>query len=253
MLLIGEFAKKTGLTVRALRFYEEKGLISPPRSRENHRRYYGQDEFLEVQKIVSLKQLGLPLSEIEQLIKGKQAALPQVLTAQLKALEQEKVDVEAAIKSLKSAIRALSEGEDLSIQTLIKLIRMTTMSETIRKDMAKVKEKYFPKETLKAFARRTVSDAEQAEYGARWKKLLAQARDLLGSDPKSPRARALAEECQQLVSVFTQGNPDAEAGLGRMYANVDEWGEKHAEAMFGMPLEDFKKVQKFLHQAREAL
>ncbi|GEM_PF-4443835 len=34
MLSIGDFAKKTGLTVRALRFYEEKGLLSPPRSRD---------------------------------------------------------------------------------------------------------------------------------------------------------------------------------------------------------------------------
>lgn len=253
MLSIGDFAKKTGLTVRALRFYEEKGLIQPPRSRDNDRRFYGQPEFEAVQKIVSLKQLGLPLSEIEKLLAGKKASLPQILSAQLEALEREKSEVEGAIKSLKSAIRALREGHDLDVQTLTNLIRMTTMSEVIKKDMAKVKEKYFSKEQLEAFQGRTFTEAEQADYNARWKKVLGEARALLGSDPASSQARALVKEADALIGIFTQGDPKVKEGLGRMYHDIDQWGAKHAEAMFGMPLEDFKKVQAFMNEVRKAL
>ncbi len=206
----------------------------------------------EVQKIVSLKQLGFSLTEITDLLSSKSASLPKILKAQLETLKAEKDRVERAIKSLNLAIRTLQDGDDLDIPTLTKLIRMTTMSETIKKDMAKVKAKYFPKETLEAFEKRSVSEADQIKYNTRWKKLLARARDLLGSDPKSPEVQALGHECKDLIGVFTQGNPDAEAGLGRMYSNLDEWGAKHAEAMFGMPLEDFKRVQKFLQEARMA-
>ena len=37
---ISEIAKKTGLTAKAIRFYEEKGLITPPERGENSYRYY---------------------------------------------------------------------------------------------------------------------------------------------------------------------------------------------------------------------
>lgn len=252
MLSIGEFAKKTGLTVRALRFYEEKGLITPPRSRDNDRRYYGQREFREVQKIVSLKQLGFPLGEIERLIKGKKASLPQVLSAQLEALQAEKSEVETAIKSLKAAITALADGNDLDIQTLTKLIRMTTMTETMKKDMKLVKERHFSKEFLEEIEANPLSEEEQKKYGAAWLDVLGQAKALLGTDPTAPEARALGQRAREMVEKFTGGNPEAEFGLHSMYSEVDEWGGKHAETMFGMSLDDFKKVQKFLHAAQAA-
>ncbi|MEE8259168.1 MAG: MerR family transcriptional regulator [Sphingomonadales bacterium] len=252
MLSIGDFAKKTGLTVRALRFYEEKGLISPPRSRDNDRRYYGAAELREVQKIVSLKQLGFPLSEIEHLIKGRKASLPQVLIAQLETLKVEKSEVENAIKALKLAIATLSEGNDLDIQTLTKLIRMTTMTEKINKDLRPVYEKHFSKDQLEEFDNRKLSPQQINEYNAAWKKHLGVAKTLLGTDPSAPEAQALVDQTKKMIEMFTGGNPGAEAGLHSMYGEVDEWGGKHAEAMFGMSLEDFKKVQKFIHDAQMA-
>lgn len=77
MFSVGEFAKKTGLTVRTLHFYEERGLLSPARSRDNGRRFYGNTELTEVQKIVSLKQLGFSLAEIENLLRDPRVSLPR--------------------------------------------------------------------------------------------------------------------------------------------------------------------------------
>jgi len=248
MLAIGDFAKKTGLTVRALRFYEEKGLISPPRSRDNERRFYGQKEFEQVQKIVSLKQLGFPLSEIEALIMGKKAALPQILSAQLKALEEEKAKAEGAIKALKAAISALQGGDDLDIQTLTRLIRMTTMSETIKKDMQQVYQRYFTEEQMEELKARKPTEDQQRFYQAEWADILEKAKALLGTDPKAPEVVALAERARGMVAKFTGGDPEIRQSLGDMYTNVDEWKDQ-LEAVMGMDLETFKKVQKLLNNA----
>ncbi len=126
------------------------------------------------------------------------------------------------------------------------------MTEKINKDLRPVYEKHFSKDQLEEFDNRKLSPQQINEYNAAWKKLLGDAKALLGTDPSAPEAGALAEQTKKMIGVFTGGSPGAEAGLHSMYGEVDEWGGKHAEAMFGMSLEDFKEVQKFLHAAQTA-
>ncbi len=126
------------------------------------------------------------------------------------------------------------------------------MTEKINKDLRPVYEKHFSKDQLEEFENRNLSPQQINEYNAAWKKHLGDAKALLGTDPSAPEAQALAEQTQLMVEKFTGGNPGAEAGLHSMYSEVDEWGGKHAEAMFGMSLEEFKQVQKFLHAAQTA-
>ncbi|MBB6282526.1 DNA-binding transcriptional MerR regulator [Geobacillus subterraneus] len=61
---IGEFAKKTGTTVRTLRYYDEIGLLSPQKHPHSGRRMYTDEDVLTLQKIVSLKFLGYSLGQI---------------------------------------------------------------------------------------------------------------------------------------------------------------------------------------------
>ena len=49
MYSIGQFAKKTGLTVRALRFYSEKGLLEPCFISDSGHRYYNDDSIEAIQ------------------------------------------------------------------------------------------------------------------------------------------------------------------------------------------------------------
>lgn len=57
MYSIGQFAKKTGLTIRALRYYDEKGLLTPAHISQGGQRLYNDDNILTVQKIVTYKYL----------------------------------------------------------------------------------------------------------------------------------------------------------------------------------------------------
>jgi len=64
LLTIGELARRTGLAVSAIRFYEAKGLLSPIRTRGNQRRFLRAD-LRRLSFAVVAQRLGLSLREIE--------------------------------------------------------------------------------------------------------------------------------------------------------------------------------------------
>jgi len=65
---IGELADQAGVTPRTIRYYEDLGLLGPC-EREGHGfRYYSEAELTRLQKIDALKQLGLTLDEIAEVI-----------------------------------------------------------------------------------------------------------------------------------------------------------------------------------------
>ncbi len=72
LLSIGDVARRTGLSVSAIRFYEGKGLIEPVRTSGNQRRFLRSD-IRRVSFILIAQQLGLALGEIQELM----ASLPQ--------------------------------------------------------------------------------------------------------------------------------------------------------------------------------
>lgn len=66
---IGELARKTGKTVRALHLYEEMGLLKPARS-EGGFRLYGPDELARVYWIGKLQKMGFKLAQIQGLLEA---------------------------------------------------------------------------------------------------------------------------------------------------------------------------------------
>ena len=69
MLKIGEFSKSTGMTIKALRHYENLGLIHPYWiDKYTGYRYYEENQVLLVRRIAYLKSLGFSLREVQRLI-----------------------------------------------------------------------------------------------------------------------------------------------------------------------------------------
>jgi DNA-binding transcriptional MerR regulator len=66
---IGELAREFGVTLRALRFYENKGFIAP--RREKTMRLYSQNDRARIATILAGKKLGFTLAEIRTMIGGK--------------------------------------------------------------------------------------------------------------------------------------------------------------------------------------
>lgn len=69
LIQIGEVARLTGFPVKTIRYYEERGLISPAERSEAGYRLYGEEEVARLKFIRKAKLLGLTLKEIAELVK----------------------------------------------------------------------------------------------------------------------------------------------------------------------------------------
>ncbi|APZ05621.1 Cu(I)-responsive transcriptional regulator [Kosakonia cowanii JCM 10956 = DSM 18146] len=65
---ISDVAKKTGLTSKAIRFYEQKGLVTPPLRGENGYRSYNQQHLNELTLLRQARQVGFNLEECGELV-----------------------------------------------------------------------------------------------------------------------------------------------------------------------------------------
>ncbi len=69
MYSIGQFSKLTKTTIAALRFYDKTGLLKPEYTDENSGyRYYSSSQLNDLQKIISLRQIGMPIESIKECI-----------------------------------------------------------------------------------------------------------------------------------------------------------------------------------------
>jgi len=104
LIPIGEIARRTGLSVSAIRFYEDRRLIEPVRTGGNQRRFLRSD-IRRLSFILIAQRLGLSLGEIE----GELAKLPQGRTPTAKDWEA----ISAAIRArLDEQIAALTRTRD---------------------------------------------------------------------------------------------------------------------------------------------
>ncbi|BAF86509.1 regulatory protein [Azorhizobium caulinodans ORS 571] len=110
---IGDLAREFGITLRALRFYEDKGLLSP--RREGLARLYSPADRERLTVILKGKRLGFTLAEIRALVaahegqSGSDLALTRdrCLT-QLGQLERQRTEIEAAIAELRETADRLA-------------------------------------------------------------------------------------------------------------------------------------------------
>jgi DNA-binding transcriptional MerR regulator len=114
---IREMARDFQVSIRALRFYEDRGLLHP--RRENTNRRYDARDRLHLKMILKGKQLGFTLSEIHDILacRGEDSGdtelemrlLPEQISAQISYLERQRSQIDAAINTLREAHRRLPE------------------------------------------------------------------------------------------------------------------------------------------------
>src|SRR6516164_9369882 len=81
-------AKRLGVSAKALRLYEQHGLVAPTRTRAGWRAY-GPSQIARLHQVLALKDLGLSLSGIADLLAGNADKLDLVLELQERALTKE--------------------------------------------------------------------------------------------------------------------------------------------------------------------
>ena len=124
-LPIDEVVRRTGLTSRALRFYEARGLVRPLRTGSG-RRLYAPGDLERLGQLMALKRAGFSLAAIGQILSGRGIATPALLQVQLDAVEQQRAELSEAAALLRTALSRVEGGEPLDAATLCSLIRNGT-------------------------------------------------------------------------------------------------------------------------------
>ncbi len=124
---IGEFAKRSGVTVKTLLHYDKIGLLQPSLKTQAGYRIYCDEDFIKLQQIITLKFIGLPLEEIKQLINEKNQNIENIISVQTRALEEKKKHIETVITALNKAEKQIQNNSFLEVQQLIDIIKITNM------------------------------------------------------------------------------------------------------------------------------
>jgi DNA-binding transcriptional MerR regulator len=113
---IGDLAAKTGISVEALRYYEQRGLVTPSGRRASGYREYPADAVRLVRFIKRAQGLGFSLAEVEELVRLRQGAWSGDAPWQLREAAIAKVqDIDrrmAELGALKGALSSLIEACD---------------------------------------------------------------------------------------------------------------------------------------------
>lgn len=201
-LKVGELARHTGLTVRTLHHYDEIGLLKPSGRSEAGYRQYSRADVARLHGIQALRQLGLGLTDIAEVLDGAAMTPGAVIAQQMAALDQEIAQATELRGRLGLLRDGLIAGTDPGMSDwLDTLALMTTFG------------KYFNAGELKRiFGNWRLIEPE-------WLPLMARVRDAM--DRKlpfdAPELQPLASRWMALMLHWMEGDLDLLERWGAMY------------------------------------
>ncbi len=127
---IQEVARMVGTTSRTLRHYGAIGLLPPTSVGRNGYRYYDEDALVRLQRILLLRQLGLGLPQIAEVL-GREISPREALAVHAAWLRQEQERLARQIAAVESTIARLEGGEQLMAQDMFDGFDHTQYSEEV--------------------------------------------------------------------------------------------------------------------------
>lgn len=204
LLKIGELAKRTGLTVRALHHYDAIGLLSPSARSDAGYRLYNEADIARLHRILALRRFGLVLADIGTTLTRADLSLATVVARQI-GLLTEQIQQAKALRSRLSQLQGqLADGQEPDLADWLTTLEHMTMY-----------DKYFSQEELTQLPIYTQADDVEPE----WQALVAQVQALMdaGTDAGDPQAHVLATQWMAMVRRDTGNNPILFAKLNAMH------------------------------------
>jgi MerR family transcriptional regulator, thiopeptide resistance regulator len=212
---VGELAKHAGVSVRTLHYYDAIGLLSPSQHSDAGYRLYAACDIARLQQILSLRELGLSLVEIRDLLGRSDVSPQRVIELQISRLKEQIKLQRALCTRLEAIATRLSAAEEVSVEEFFQTMELMSMMDKI--------ETYYTTEQLEALKRRRedLGEARIRQAETVWPELIAQVRAEMehGTDPRSERVKALARQWRTLVEEFTGGDRGIDQSLQTMYEN----------------------------------
>ena len=216
MMTVREVSRLTGVSVRALQYYDEIGLLPPARYTEANYRLYDEDALNRLQQILLFRELEFPLKEIKRILDSPGFDRKQALEQQIELLTLKREHIDNLIRMAQKA--NLTGGKTMDFEGFDKR-KYEEYAEQARKSWGDTAE-------YKEFAQKNSgkTPAQLQETGDGLMALFSEFGGIKEGDPAAPEAQTLARRVQDYITehYYTCTN-QVFAQLGKVYGNGGEF------------------------------
>jgi DNA-binding transcriptional MerR regulator len=214
----GEFARRAGVTVRTLRYYDKIGLLKPGAYSESGQRLYTELDYARLGQILTLKLIGLSLDEIKGLLTSDMTQIGDLLERQKRALTEKARHLTAVLQAIEKAQAAMRDSQRLDFNQFIDIIQAVNRSE----HMNWLDQFYTPEQQAALAARATNPPfADQRQVGEAWKSLFEDIRANLDKYLYDPAVQALVDRWDTLAGDLAAGDADLAAVFSDVYSQLE--------------------------------
>ncbi|HEX8956598.1 MAG TPA: MerR family transcriptional regulator [Burkholderiaceae bacterium] len=217
LLKVGELAKRSGMTVRMLHHFDAIDLLKPSARSEAGYRLYDGDDIGRLHAIQALRQTGLSLREIGDLLQQGQEPLPLIIERQISVLEREIEQAAELRERLRLLKSTLADGKAPDMDEWLSML--SSMS---------AYGKHFKASEIKDIMQRW------RQMCAKWLPLVADVRDAMREKlrPDALEVQPLARRWMDLTARWMKGDPELMRRWQEMYLQ-----EPAAQGRHGIDLE----------------
>jgi len=226
---IQEIARLASTTSRTLRHYGDVGLLHPSRIGSNGYRYYEARALTRLQRILLLRDLGLGIPAIAEVLDGE-ADDARALTTHLRTLQEERSRLDRQISSVETTLEKMRGGERLMAEEMFDGFDHTQYKEEVEQrwgaDSYRQSSDWFTRLTAEE---RAAWMQQQKQLAADW--IDAAAR---GVEPSSAEAQELARRHADWLGGIpgtprsgTTPTKEYFVGLGEMYVADDRFSANY--------------------------
>lgn len=229
---ISEVAALTGITVRALHYYDEIGLLKPTKESENGYRIYGKKDLEVLQQILFFREMDFPLSQIKEILTNPNFNKREALINHKKILLKKQERINNLINLVD---KTLSGDDNMSF----KEFDNSEIEEIKNKYEKEVKEKYGNTDAYKESQQKTSKynkndwDMINGEFFSIFREFASKRSE----SPESEEVQLIVQKLQKFIcDKFYNCTNEILSGLGQMYVaderfrkNIDKIGEGTAQ------------------------
>jgi DNA-binding transcriptional MerR regulator len=203
-MTVGEVAKKMGVTVRTLQYYDKEGLLSPSSESEGGRRLYTDKDVIKLHQILSLKHLAFSLDDIKNRLTSLDtpADVAGALTEHAAAIREKMETLSESLKAIEALKAEVLQMQSVDFKKYADIIVNLQMKNEFYWLI-----KHFDDKTLDHIRGRFDKDSGSAMMET-FKRLHDEAIRLQkdGVPPESEKGQDLAKAFWDMVMEFTGGD-----------------------------------------------
>ncbi|HEJ9095403.1 TPA: MerR family transcriptional regulator [Serratia odorifera] len=206
LLKVGELARRSGITVRTLHYYDNIGLLVPSARSDAGYRLYNRADVSRLHQIQALRRMGVTLAEVGTILARSELALPAVIEKQIAMLDRQLTQIATLRHRLQQLHTQLTVGNEPALNDWLTTLELMTMY-----------DKYFTTDELTQLP----FYHPDAERQQEWASMVEQVRQLMqnGVAAQDPQAQAIARRWMVTLERDTAGNPAFLTRLNTMHAD----------------------------------